>query len=230
MDKQGSNSASCFYRKEDDFVNGLPNLFQGMSFDTKVKDSVAKLLKTSPAVLAEFERTYAKQALEEPGESIFDINSRQASAKNRLIDADTMKETADTANVTELENRIVEELLAQTIVWKFDGALQTTSRELVALPATSVPVAKEDICTLPQSLRPQLTGTLMTKDISADTFIVLLSNYERYLHGKDKRTRMLAYNLFRQGLDILDLDGITYNIIDTLPLPHTITRPFFFYY
>ena len=43
--------------------------------------------------------------------------------------------------------------------------------------------------------------------------MTVLSMYKNYLEAKDPKTRNIYYGMFRQGLDILDLDPLTYEII-----------------
>lgn len=70
---------------------------------------------------------------------------------------------------------------------------------------------------LPLGIRPQLTGTLMSRDIKDESYKALLMNYQESRTNPDPKQRKMFYNLFRQGLDILDLDDITYAMIGTNP-------------
>lgn len=98
----------------------------------------------------------------------------------------------------ELEDRIVKELLIpQNLL---------TDREYT-------PVTNEDILKFSENLRPQLTGTLYKKDTSGNSYGMLLTMYTKWKETGD----MGFYHRFRQGLDILDLDPITYEIIGMNP-------------
>ena len=44
--------------------------------------------------------------------------------------------------------------------------------------------------------------------------MAVMSQYNRYVNGRTDKERTLGYHMFRQGLDILDLDGLTYKVID----------------
>lgn len=70
---------------------------------------------------------------------------------------------------------------------------------------------------VPEELRPQLTGKLMKIDISEPSYKELLQNYAGYKNAKNDSTKMFYYNMFRQGLDILDLDDFTYQMLEMNP-------------
>lgn len=176
------------------------------------KDALAELLKTSPAAMEAFEKTYAEQVLIQESDKLFETNSRQASERLRaaqpITDTQEAKEDAEA-----LEKRIVDELLAKTSVYEFDGNLETVQAPK-ALPGDVAEVTNEDLSVLPLQLRPQLTGSLMSVDINEPSFPHLLFFYQR-MQDKEltQKEREYAYHMFRQGLDILDLDSVTYNII-----------------
>lgn len=74
-------------------------------------------------------------------------------------------------------------------------------------------VTNEEINSLPEELRPQLTGHLVKKTMNGDSYSILLEMYSAW-----KRTKDIGfYHRFRQGLDVLDLDGITYEMIGMNP-------------
>lgn len=69
---------------------GLDNLFAQTSAQKFYisRDRIAEILRVSPDALDAFEKAYSKAALQTEPESIFEVNSRQAAAKNeRLGDA-----------------------------------------------------------------------------------------------------------------------------------------------
>lgn len=167
------------------------------------KDQAAALLRISPDAMAAFEQAYAKGPLsnEDPSD-FFDRDLHRSITQSPPTD----KATDD------LIDRIVAELVAQTQVYKFDGKLASL-RPLKALPDTISPVTSEEIAVLPQGLRPQLSGNLMKKDTPGDSYPALLYFYDRWQHSSDPTAKQQAYHMFRQGLDILDLDPITYEIL-----------------
>lgn len=193
----------------------ITSMFKSIMPKKKEKDLVAELLKANPEALAQFEATYAKHTLNMTTDDLFGTNSRQASEQNRVIDPDTLPIEADLTQVQALEDKIVSELLAQTQVYILDDSLRSTTQVFPALPEGESEVTAEDIYALPQSVRPQLSGNLMHTDIQEQTYKGLLYFWDIHLHGKTPQLRAKAYHHFRQGLDILDLDAITYEIINT---------------
>ena len=166
-------------------------------------EAIAKMLNTTPEALEAFEAEYKKHMDEQTG-SIFDINSRQAAAgldKSKLKCPD------------EIIDRIVDELLAQTQVLTCrNGEKPEYTRFAVPDMPAVTPEMLKDIT--PEDM-PQLTGNHMRKDIAEDSYKALLYHYQMYLNTKNKEKKQTFYDLFRQGLDILDLDPITYEIIGT---------------
>ena len=155
------------------------------------KEQVAQLLNTTPEALEEFEKAYHAVSDEENKKSgnFFKLNSRDVAKHIDVSDAD----------VAEIEKRITNELLASS------GCLPDHTIEHL--------VTNDEIKVLPEELRPQLTGTLVKKDIAGDSYPALLEMYMSWKKTGDKG----FYHRFRQGLDILDLDGITYEIIGMNP-------------
>lgn len=155
------------------------------------KEQVAQLLNTTPEALEEFEKAYHAVSDEENKKSgnFFKLNSRDVAKHIDVSDAD----------VAEIEKRITNELLASS------GCLPDHTIEHL--------VTNDEIKALPEELRPQLTGTLVKKDIAGDSYPALLEMYMSWKKTGDKG----FYHRFRQGLDILDLDGITYEIIGMNP-------------
>lgn len=152
------------------------------------KEQIAELLNTTPEALTEFEKAYEAVADDENKASgnFFKLNSRDVA----------QPASYDETDVKELEDRIVGELLSPK----------------KCLPSGSL-VTNEDLKKLPKNVRPQLTGTLVMKDIDGDAYPALIYNYMQYRKTGDVH----YYHMFRQGLDILDLDEITYKIIGTNP-------------
>ena len=168
---------------------------------TLSKDKIAELLQTTPEALEAFEKAYAKCSMDIDG--ALGMNSRQAA---------DMKRPSEPLDGSELRKRIVNELLAQTTSYVFDGELGEVHRPK-ALPAGTDMVTLEEICALPVDSRPQLSGELMKKDFGGKNYPHLFFFYEMYLNGETPEKRKFGYDHFRQGLDILDLDEISYEII-----------------
>lgn len=174
------------------------------------KDEIAKLLCTSPETLETFEAAYAKYALSKESDDFFEMNSRQAAEEKHSVEelaaTNGMVDTHE--EIRKLQRRIVDELLAQTQTFVYDGK-QAKSFTPKALSAGTKFVDNSEINSLPEGLRPQLAGNLMKVDITEPSYPQILYFYKRFKSSKNKK----FYNLFRQGMDILDLDPVTYEII-----------------
>lgn len=159
------------------------------------KNRIAKLLNTAPEALECFEKIYSAVSDEENRASgnFFKMNSRDAAEETAGVDASC-------GSIAVLKKRIVNELLS------------VMDPTVPRLPDAKY-VTNEEITALPEEIRPQLTGYLIKKDIEGDTYAVLITQFIKYKETGDK----MYYNSFRQGLDILDLDAITYEIIGTNP-------------
>lgn len=168
-----------------------------MKFKNKInKDEIAELLKVNPEALVYFEQMYESTSLQNTDDNFFNINSRQASAthKKNKLNVEYNQEYVDL-----IVNRIVAELLVSS-----------------GFKSSEVPikyVTKEELNNIPLTLRPQLTGRLIQRDVKEDAYLALLQQYKNW---KDTGN-IMYYHLFRQGLDILDLDSITYEIIGMNP-------------
>lgn len=170
-------------------------------------DEVANMLKTSPKRLAEFEKAYAAQALSGPtSDNLFEINAKQAAAQHAGLEIRP-------EDVERMINEIVDDLVAITKIWKYNG--NTAKAELPALPEPKGAITNEQISVLPMEMRPQLTANLMKVDIPGESHLALLEMYKGYLESRSPKNKQHFYHHFRQGLDILDLDPITYEMIGT---------------
>ena len=155
------------------------------------KEEAAELLKINPELLESFEKAYQDAKEKEDSDNLFDINAKQA--------ANIRKESCseEGPNLETLKTRIINELLAL-----YRGEL----------PDKESLVTVEELAGIPEEERPFLAGTIIKKDIKGCSYPILLMNYKNYLESKGNK-KMQWYNLFRQGLDLLDLDPVTYEII-----------------
>lgn len=196
-------------------------LFQKGKKSTAIKDDVAELLRTSPEALSQFESTYKRLALDVEKEGTFSTNSRQAAAKAHTIPGEAAEQKpyteAEMETAKDMTEQIVQELLAQTTVYSFDGDLtQKVIHPLPALPEGTKEITNEAIKALPIPLRPQLTGTLLCKDIDVPVYLTLLSYYKKAQDPKfSQKERDCFYGHFRQGLDIMDLDPVMYEMLSS---------------
>ena len=174
------------------------------------KNKIAKLLSISPEALEAFEKKYYEEVLSCEGlsENMFEINSRQM--------AETMNEkkiVTDSPILDDMKKRIVNELLNKTIAWDFDGKSASIRKNLVE--SITNPVTNKEIESLPLEIRPQLTGSLMKVDTHEPTYLILLDQYRNFLKETNPEKKRMYYQMFRRGLDILDLDPITREILAT---------------
>lgn len=190
------------------------NLFENTLPSLMTKKKIAKMLKVSPQRLAEFEESYQKHAIDYDDGNLFSTSSRKISQEMHAV-TDTKPLSEAIINDTKrLTNRIVDELLANTNVFTYDG--KTTYYGTFDEP-TAEPVTLDEIRSLPEELRPQLSGTLMKKDVpgnASDLFLFFLNKIQK--HPESKASKHM-YHQFRQGLDIMDLDWLSYKMIDTNP-------------
>lgn len=199
-----------FKRRRNDAPNmNIKSLVRQQGLD---REQIAELLRTTPAAVTAFEDAYHTHKLDTniDENDLFGMNSRQAAA---MTHGDVDEAAGD------LIGRITDELVAQTSVWHYapEDGVRVTS--FPALP-DGHDVTREEVMALPREMRPQLTGSLVTKDIDEDSAPAILWFYakskEAEANGNTEQARQL-YHHFRQGLDILDLDPLTYAVIGTNP-------------
>ena len=162
------------------------------------KESIARLISMDGKAFEEFEKAYKNVAID----GIFGASSKDAIAQANAQHAKNFSEAnTDEGALNELCDRIIEELTC-----KFKR-----------LPAPEREVTREDIAKFPQSVRPQLSGTLMKVDIEEPSSVVLLTMAKDCLNAKNPRKQMELYGMFRGGLDSLDLDAVTYEMLGKDP-------------
>ena len=172
------------------------------------KEQIAKLLKTNPEALEKFEKIYQIESMNYDSDNLME----QSAIVKKSINPH-LEEIGEYLN--DIIERIVEELVSKTLVMKYkDGKFEqakciSKEVELVSL---------EEIRALPESLRPQLTGRHVKKDADNQSSHTVLEMYDRYLKEKNPKKKEIAYGMFRQGLDILDLDGILYEMLSMNPI------------
>lgn len=176
------------------------------------RDQIAELLRTTPAAVEAFEDAYRTHKLDTniDKNDLFGMNSRQAAA---MTHGNVDEATGD------LSRRITDELVAQTSVWHYAPEDGVRATSFPALP-DGHEVTREEVATLPRDMRPQLTGSLVTKDIDEDSAPAILWFYAKSKEAEAAGDAYMArqlYHHFRQGLDILDLDPLTYAVIGTNP-------------
>lgn len=177
------------------------------------KEEIAEFLKTDSETLQQFEESYRNHVLKDDmlSDNFFEINAKQiAKERKKYFLSDITSERKDYDAIIQ---RIVFELLEQATVYNWDGK-QGWIETFDILPDDYQDVTLDDLLEIPEAYRPDLTGTLYKKDIAEDTSSALLYEYKMYLENTNPKIKQQFYNMFRQGLDILDLDPLTYKIID----------------
>lgn len=171
------------------------------------KDQIAQLLNTTPEALAAFERSYQRDVLDAGVDtnSIFDVSAKQA--------AQTIPSTEATKEAQLIYARIVQELIAQTAMLDYDGTDLRVLLPSETLGDGAPEVTQEEIMALPEPLRPQLSGSLMRRDIGEPASSALLFFFKKWQETKNPKMKQLYYQHFRQGMDILDLDGLLYEML-----------------
>ena len=188
-------------------MKGMNNMFEFLQGKKTVDvHTAAKILKTKPELLKEFEAAYAASNIAgEVSDNFFDINAKQMSEM-------MPKEMEMTEDVEAMIAQIVEELVADTPIWRYDG--KQIHHVRAALPeGERKEITAQDVNALAEPLRPQLTANLMKRDIVQPSYLELLEVWNNHKTCRNPRNKERWYHMFRQGLDILDLDAITYEII-----------------
>lgn len=144
------------------------------------------MLKTNPDALEAFEKAYkAVEDTDHDEDTLFAMNSRQAVSESRK---EHFLEHIDEEQLNKLINSIVDELIEIP-----KGNYLTDGKTLIT---------NEDIKAVPESLRPQLTGTLCKVDINEPAYISLLEFYKKAVIEKNpKRAKDTNRNLCIQNYD-----------------------------
>lgn len=168
-----------------------------MAMTKMTHKEIAQYLKINPAELEKMEQSYRMSCMNFK-EDFFDYGAK---------DVNSSELTESSAILEDLIERIVQELLQETIILGMDGKAEPFLCE------KPVPVTKEEIMRIPDNLRPQLTGRYVQKDIPDNSSEMILLFLKKYMDTGDRQ----AYGMFRSGLDLLDLDPISYAMLGKNP-------------
>ena len=168
---------------------------------TRDKDRIAAMLSTNREALEAFERSYAGCSFAESNDSFFGLSARGAKAQNKARFAPLTPEDEEKANG--LAERITAELIYQ--------------RTLPSPEGPPVPVTRDEVLTIPEALRPQLTGSLMKVDIGEPPCMMLFYLAEKFVKETDPTQRAWLYGMFRNGMEVLDLDEYVYEMLGKNP-------------
>lgn len=170
------------------------------NYSKKELDMIALLLKDNPERQREFENLYAQFELDTESLNLFQQNAAKVIDKSDKL-------VSLSENAEELVEQIVEELVSQTAIW------DSSQNKVLPLPqpVRYLQDAKSLISLQDRGL--QFSGFMCKQDIPEPSSKMLLRQYNDYV----KTVNMLFYNLFRQGLDILDLDPLVYELLNHDP-------------
>ena len=189
----------------------ISNVF-GKSAKYKLSDQeIADLLKTNPEALETFESEYNKAAAVFDDDNLVHQNAHSSSS--------LVPHQAASDELEALENKIVDELLAEVEIYSYErkdlgfhGIVNSSAA--VGLPDKELCVKKHDIEKFELDMRPQCTGLYQKRDIKEESYKSLLCSLKMSQNmALNLKVRRHWYNTFRQGLDLLDLDPITYEIL-----------------
>lgn len=175
-------------------------------------EELAAMLKTDPDALKTFDEVYKTQVLES-GELHENMLQWDTATVKAILD----KKVYFPPELNSLIDRIVTELVLETRLYIYNAERGGYYVTYSANRDFMTEVTNEELKRYPEELRPQLTGRLMKIDISEPSYKELLQNYAGYKNAKNDSTKMFYYNMFRQGLDILDLDDFTYQMLEMNP-------------
>ena len=163
-------------------------------------DLVALLLKDNPERQREFENLYEQFEVDAENLNLFQQNAAKVIDKSDKFLA--LSESAET-----LVNQIVEELVSQTVFW------DSLKGEVLPYPQPVQYLTDSKTFLSLQDKGLQFSGYLCKQDMPESSSKALLSQYKSYV----KTGHKIFYNLFRQGLDILDLDPFVYELLNHNP-------------
>ena len=181
-----------------------PGLLQAIQ-NKAIRKHVASILKTDTSALKEFEDAYKKTSLEFQTDNLFQINAKQAAEvhEGALICDNELLDT--------VINKIVNSLIMQTSYWKCENG------KVISVEGQDAPeqykVTREELSSLPENIRPDLTGELTRVDFKIPSSEILITQWDAW----KKTGNIMYYHMFRQGLDLLDIDPVTYQMIDMNP-------------
>ena len=170
------------------------------NYSKKELDMIALLLKDNPDRQREFENLYEQFEVDAENLNLFQQNAAKVIDKSdKLV---SLSESAE-----ELVEQLVEELVSQTVIW------DSTQGEVLpsSTPVRYLADAKALLSLQEQGV--QFSGYMCKTDIPEPSSKSLLSQYNSYVKTRNK----IFYNLFRQGLDILDLDPFVYELLNHDP-------------
>lgn len=190
------------FEKLRNLVKREPSLGLSLSKNyTKAElDLVALLLKDNPERQREFENLYEQFEVDAENLNLFQQNAAKVIDKSDKFLV--LSESAET-----LVNQIVEELVSQTVFW------DSLKGEVLPYPQPVQYLTDSKTFLSLQDKGLQFSGYFCKQDMPESSSKALLSQYKSYV----KTGHKIFYDLFRQGLDILDLDPFVYELLNHDP-------------
>ena len=189
------------------FLNGLfegksnfADLMVKKSLSKKQLDIIAELLKNNPEQIEVFQSVYEEYEKTDESKNLF-----QQNAAKTIETQPKFLEVSE--ELDKVVNSIVDELLSQSQVW------DSEKEGVLKLPQPVQHYQLSDAKELSKLGDIQLTGYLCKVDVDASSSDTLLETYRKYLETGN----IQFYHLFRQGLDILDLDYLAYEMLSYDP-------------
>lgn len=180
--------------------NNLSEVSRNKQYSKKELDLIVRLLKDNPEQMGAFQEAYEKAEKEEKGYNLFQQDASEVIVKNdKILEAET--------EVEQVINNVVKELLSVSFVW------DSEKEGLLALPE---PAQVYDLATaekLSKEKGLQFTGFATKKDMTGSSGEILFDSYKKYMETGNE----YFYHMFRQGIDILDIDDILYDILSLDP-------------
>lgn len=195
----------------------LTSLFAGRTPAKKgslSRSQLIELLQTSPQALEEFESAYKVLAINTPSNQegdLFGVNAKLA-AENRVRQI-----CPANADLEDISKRIVMELCSSTSVYRYTDADGGHVIPPVVLPKDFHPVTNKELLALPEQQRPWITGSSYRIDCDPQPSKTVLWFYRESLKARNKDQAKKYYAHFRQGLDLLDLDPVLYEVLGMNP-------------
>lgn len=153
---------------------------------------ITTLLKEHPELLPTFQSVYEK----------VDYQSDNLFQTYRGNDRKSFTETTDSQEV------VIRELLQQSFVWDSETGMHEPKETITGY------LGLKGYQQLPKKERPQFTGRLVKQDVDSDhTNEALLFYYQQYKETGD----IQMYHRFRQGIDILDISPLLYELLSLDP-------------
>lgn len=176
----------------------LGKIFKSLKKSNAIsKDEIAKILKTSPKLLEKFESMYRADLIEFESDNLFEQNKKEYDK--------TLERFVEIKDIDSIINNIVNELMTHSTI--YDSELETYT--MIKDNSNTKLVDNKDISQLPEYVRPQFTGNLMQIDCDKNSSSALFFFIKKYIDTEN----IEYYHRFRQGLDILDIDPIMYEML-----------------